>query len=114
MNGTRELLLRLAASDERYLQAAISGAPPIEIEGVQAAPALDPATRVLVELAALLALDAATASLRWAVERACALGADDTALVQVLLTTGAATGTAHTVTGASRLALALDLDPGAE
>lgn len=110
MNRTRELLRRLAASDERCLQAVISPELPMEIEGLRAAPVLDPATRVLVELAALLALDAATTSLRWAVERASAMGADDTALVQVLLTAGSAAGTAQTVNGASRLALALDLD----
>lgn len=110
MNATREVLGRLAAGDEQWLQAVISARPTIEIEGLRAPRVLDPATRVLVQLAALFALDAATSSLRWAVDRACAMGADDTELVQVLLTAGSAAGAAHTVRGASGLALALDLD----
>lgn len=80
---------------------------------VDSAGRLDRRTRVLVLLAALLAADAATTSVRWAVERAAATGIDDETLVSVLVTAGSAAGAAQTVTGASRLALALDVDPAA-
>jgi hypothetical protein len=65
---------------------------------------------MLVQLAALLASDAGTSSLRWAVERASATGADDAALVRVLVVAGSMAGSAQTVASASRLALAIDLD----
>jgi alkylhydroperoxidase/carboxymuconolactone decarboxylase family protein YurZ len=101
---TREFLRRLAASDESFLEAAFSRSE-VGIE-----PNLDRSTRVLVELAALLAADAPTTSVRWAAERAAATGADDEKLLGVLLAAGAAAGEAQTVTSAPRLALALDLD----
>ena len=65
---------------------------------------------MLVELAALLAVDAPTTCLRWAAERACATGADDHMLVYVLETAALAAGSAQAVASAPRLALALDLD----
>ena len=109
--ATRELLRRLAASDESSLEAAFSaaaGGP----DGIVLN--LDRSTRILVELAALLATDAPTTSVRWAAERAAAAGADDEALLGVLLAAGAAAGGAQMVTSAPRLALALDLDPEVE
>jgi uncharacterized membrane protein len=104
---TREFLRRLAACDESFLEAAFSRA-----EGGEDSlePSLDRSIRVLVELAALLAADAPTTSVRWAAERAAATGADDEKLLGVLLAAGAAAGEAQTVTSAPRLALALDLD----
>jgi hypothetical protein len=105
--ATRELLRRLAASDESALEAWLSLAGST---GGGIALNLDRATRVLVELAALLATDAPTTSVRWAAERAAAAGADDAALVGVLLAASAAAGGAQTVTSAPRLALALDVD----
>jgi alkylhydroperoxidase/carboxymuconolactone decarboxylase family protein YurZ len=104
---TRELLRRLAGSDEASLEAAFSPAGN-GCDGIVLH--LDRLTRVLVELAALLATDAPTTSVRWATERAAAAGADDEALVGVLLAAGAAAGGAQTVTSAPRLALALDVD----
>jgi 4-carboxymuconolactone decarboxylase len=103
VDGTKELLRRLAAGDERSVQAVLSAAPP---HGA----ALDRGTRALVQLAALLAVDAGTPSLRWAVDVASAAGVDDASLVQVLLTAAAATGAAQAVTSAPRLALALGVD----
>src|ERR1700746_1841107 len=103
----REFLRRLAARHECSPAAALSrgrgGAAGVE-------PNLDRSTRVLVELAALLATDAPTTSVRWAAERAPAAGADDEKLLGVLLAAGPAAGEAQTVTSAPRLALALDLD----
>jgi 4-carboxymuconolactone decarboxylase len=103
MDGGAELLRRLAAGDESSLRAVLSAAPPADA-------ALDRATRALVQLAALLALDAGTVSLRWAVDVASAAGVDDVSLVQVLLTAASATGTAQAVASAPRLALALGVD----
>ncbi len=101
------LLRRLASNDERLLEtvlAARAGQPA----------ALDRVTRALVQLSALLAVGAPTATLRWAVELAAANGVDDAAVVQVLVAAGAAAGAAQTATNATRLALALDLDLAAE
>jgi alkylhydroperoxidase/carboxymuconolactone decarboxylase family protein YurZ len=75
-------------------------------------PALDRRTRVLVRLAALIAVGACTESLRWAVELASTTGADDDALAAVLVATGSATGSAQLVETAPRLALALGFEPG--
>jgi alkylhydroperoxidase/carboxymuconolactone decarboxylase family protein YurZ len=105
-SATRELLRRLATGDEAALEAAVSSQPGRQGAGRK----LDRSTRVLVELAALLATDAPTTSVRWAAERAAAAGADDAALVGVLLAAGAAAGEAQMVTSAPRLALALDVD----
>lgn len=74
-------------------------------------PALDRRTRVLVRLAALIAVGACTESLRWAVELASTSGADDDALAAVLIATGSAAGSARLVESAPRLALALGFDP---
>jgi hypothetical protein len=79
-------------------------------EAVLHPPALGRTARALVELAALLASDAATPSLRCAVDRAATTGADDHVLVHVLETAASATGAAQTVKSACRLALALDVD----
>jgi alkylhydroperoxidase/carboxymuconolactone decarboxylase family protein YurZ len=103
---TRELLRRLAAGDEASLEAAFSSQAGREGAGRN----LDRTTRMLVELAALLATDAPTTSVRWAAERAAAAGADDDALVGVLLAAAATAGGAQMVTSAPRLALALDVD----
>jgi alkylhydroperoxidase/carboxymuconolactone decarboxylase family protein YurZ len=109
VNETRELLARLAAHDERCLRAVL--APRSRLVDV-AAPSrrLDRTVRALVELAALLAADATTPSLRCAVDYAAASGADDRVLVGVLQAAASVSGTAQTVKNASRLALALDVD----
>ena len=103
MNATGDILRRLAANDERCLRSVLSGQRTY-------IPALDRVTRSLVQLSALLAVDAPTASLRWAVDVASTAGADDVALVQVLVAAAPTTGAAQTVTCAPRLALALGLD----
>jgi alkylhydroperoxidase/carboxymuconolactone decarboxylase family protein YurZ len=105
--AAREVLRRLAASDETFLDATFT---PEGRSRAAAAISLDRSTRVLVELAALLAADAPTTAVRWAAERAAAAGAGDEELVGVLLAAGAAAGGAQMVTSAPRLALALDVD----
>jgi len=103
VNATEELLRRLAANDEGCLHR-------FSPRGKRGPATLDRQTHALVQLSALLAADAATATLRWAVEAASTTGVDEAALVQVLLTTASVTGAAQTVASAPRLALALDMD----
>jgi alkylhydroperoxidase/carboxymuconolactone decarboxylase family protein YurZ len=106
---TRDLLLRLAAGDERSLSAVLRATlEPEHCDEVAAGSSLDRRTRMLVRLSALLALDAPTDSLRWAVELATAAGAGEEAVAAVLLTTGSAAGSAQLVSSAARLAVALD------
>jgi hypothetical protein len=69
---------------------------------------------LLVHLGALCAVDAATPSLRWAVELASASGAGVDAIAEVLVSAGRTAGFAQLVASASRLATALDLEPGLE
>jgi alkylhydroperoxidase/carboxymuconolactone decarboxylase family protein YurZ len=105
----RDLLVRLAAGDERLLSAILRGKlAPEHAEEVAAGSDLDRRTRMLVRLGALLALDAPTDSLRWAVELAAAAGAGEDAVAAVLLATGTAAGSAQLVSSAARLVVALD------
>lgn len=97
-----ELLRRLALNDEVAVHAAIGGET--------GSSALDPKTGALVRLAALLAIDAGTASCRSAVERAYATGASDEEIVGVLVAVAPAVGAARVVAAAPRLALAIDYD----
>lgn len=69
--------------------------------------ALTPRVRMLVRLAALVALDASTTSLRWAVEQASFAGADDDEIVAVLMTVGPEIGLPRVASTAPRLALAI-------
>jgi hypothetical protein len=109
----RDLLLRLAAGDERSLRAILR--PTVDQAGGEEGGAhsgLDRRTRLLVRLGALLALGASTESLRWAVDLASTAGAGDDAVAAVLVATGSAAGSAQLVASASRLAVALDYEPG--
>lgn len=101
MNDTERLLRRLAAGDEDTLKIVVRGG---------GGSTLGRETRALVQLSALLAVGAATVSLRWAVDVASAEGVDDVALLRVLLAGAGAAGAAQTVSNAPRLALALGLD----
>jgi alkylhydroperoxidase/carboxymuconolactone decarboxylase family protein YurZ len=108
----RELLRRLAAHDEGSLRSAMAPTPEFEHDYALSLPALDRRTRVLVRLAALIAMGACTESLCWAVELASTSGADDAALAAVLIATGSVAGSAQLVESAPRLALALGFEPG--
>ena len=103
MKETEALLRRLAASDEPSLRSVLE-------PDCRSAHALDRGARALVQLSALLATDAVTPSLRWAVDAAGAVGVDDIALTQVLVAIAPLTGTVQTALSAPRLALALDFD----
>lgn len=112
VNATRDLLRRLATHDDRCLQVALSPNSRLQVAGTESSAALDRRTRTLVQLAALVAADAATNSLRWAADCAAATGADDQTVLQVLQTAGRAAGSVQTVSSTQRLALALDVDTG--
>jgi 4-carboxymuconolactone decarboxylase len=99
-----ELLRRLALDDEAAVRSTIGA----DSGGI----ALDPKSRALVRLAALLALDAGTASCRSTVECAYAAGATDEEIVGVLVAIAPTIGAARVVAAAPRLALAIDYDVG--
>jgi alkylhydroperoxidase family enzyme len=103
VDGTKDLLRRLAASDERSIRDVLTGR-------CGHADGLDRVARALVQLAAMLAVDAPTTSVRWAVDVASTAGVDDAALVRVLVSAASATGAAQTVASALRLALAVGVD----
>jgi 4-carboxymuconolactone decarboxylase len=72
--------------------------------------ALRPKVDVLVQLGALLALGAATSSLRATVDRAVEAGATEAEIVAVLVAVAPAVGLARVVSAAPRLALAIGYD----
>ncbi len=72
--------------------------------------ALRPKVDVLVQLGALLALGAATSSLRSTVDRAIEAGATEAEIVGVLVAVAPAVGLARVVSAAPRLALAIGYD----
>lgn len=73
-------------------------------------PTLRPKVDLLVRLGALLALGAATTSLRATVERAVAAGATESEIVGVLIAVAPAVGLARVVSTAPRLAVAIGYD----
>ena len=99
MNQVERLLCRLSLHDERSVRAALAD-PEL----------LDPKVQALVGLGALLAVDAATVSLRQKVELAQRAGASEEEIVGVLLAIAPTVGHARTVAVAPRLALALGYD----
>jgi alkylhydroperoxidase/carboxymuconolactone decarboxylase family protein YurZ len=101
----KELLRALAANDERSVRMVLSLRPDTAIDCPGSS--LSPRVRALVRLAALVALDAPTATLRWAVELAGCAGADDREIVAVLAAVAPAIGLPRTVDAAPRLALAI-------
>jgi hypothetical protein len=102
-----QLLRRLTESEEESLQQILALRPDGQAEGGDA---LTPRIRTLVRLAALVADDASTTSLRWAVELAWSTGAVDEEIVGVLLSIGREIGLARIVDGAPRLAAAIGYD----
>ncbi len=75
---------------------------------------LTPRVRTLVRLAALVALDASTTCLRWAVELASCAGANDDEIVGVLLSIGPEVGLPRVISSASRLAQAIGYEIGTD
>ena len=102
MDRVERTLRRLALNDERSLRAALAD-PGMEGD-------LDSKTQALIRLGALLAVGAATVSLRWNVELATAAGATEEEIVGVLLAIAPAVGHARVVGVAPSLGLALGYD----
>ena len=73
-------------------------------------PSLAPKVDLLVRLGALLALGAATSTLRATVDRAIEAGVTETEIVGVLIAVAPALGLARVVSSAPRLALAIGYD----
>ena len=105
MDPAEDLLRRLALNDEKALGMVLTGGVGRghEIElGAKNGP--------LVRLAALLAVGAATPSLREVVDQASAAGASAGEIVGVLVSVGPTIGLAGLVGSAPRLALAMGYD----
>jgi alkylhydroperoxidase/carboxymuconolactone decarboxylase family protein YurZ len=103
MDEVERLLRRLALNDETSVgRVLVSGTEPLPVA------VLEQKVELLVRLGALLALGAATPSLRTTVARAIALGASESEIVEVLVAVGPAVGlVARVVSAAPRLAAAL-------
>ena len=104
MDEVERLLRRLALNDEESLAGVLDPA------GGAGRPKVD----LLVRLGALLALGAATSSLRATVDRAIEAGATETEIVGVLISVAPAIGLARVVSTAPRLALAIGYDVEAD
>ena len=109
MDELERLLRRLAINDEESVGNVLrSGAA--SVGEVEPQPKID----LLVELGALLALGAATSSLRVTVDRALAAGATESEIVGVLLAVAPTVGLARVVSSAPKLALAIGYDINAD
>lgn len=109
-----DLLRRLGASDEGALRTVLRlptepGRGCTQFDG-----ALTTKIRILVRLAALVALDASTTSIRWAAEQAGCAGADIDEITGVLVAVGPDVGVPRVVACAPRLALAVGYELGVE
>jgi 4-carboxymuconolactone decarboxylase len=99
------LLRRLALNDEESVGMVLAGGP-----DPAGGAALRPKVDLLVRLGALLALGAATTSLRATVDRAVEAGATEAEIVGVLVAVAPAVGLARVVSTAPRLAVAIGYD----
>jgi 4-carboxymuconolactone decarboxylase len=105
VDPAEDLLRRLAFNDEKALGMVLA-----RRLGVDGESELGPKVELLVRLAALLSVGAATPSLREAVDQASAAGATASEIVGVLVAVGPAVGLASVVASAPKLALAIGYD----
>jgi alkylhydroperoxidase/carboxymuconolactone decarboxylase family protein YurZ len=105
MDAAEDLLRRLALNDENAL-----GDVMMRRVAAGGRTALDSRVDSLVRLGALLAIGAATPSLRDAVERASAAGVTNDEIVGVLLCVGPTIGVAGMVSSAAKLAMVIGYD----
>ena len=105
MDPAEDLLRRLALNDEKALSWVFS-----RQLGGDGETSLVPKVELLVQLAAFLAVGAATPLLRETVSQASAEGATEDEIVGVLVAVGPAIGLASLVASAPRLAVALGYD----
>ncbi len=107
MDDVERLLRRLALNDEESVGMVLASGLESDADAT-----LRPKVDLLVRLGALLALGAATSSLRATVERAIAAGATEAEIVGVLIAVGPAVGLARVVSTAPKLARAIGYDLG--
>jgi 4-carboxymuconolactone decarboxylase len=107
VGDSQDLLRRLSANEESSVRTVMALHPDRTDSSGAVDTILPPSVRMLVRLAALLALDASTTSLRWAVELASCTGADEDAILRVLAIVGSEVGFPRVVSTAPRLALAI-------
>jgi 4-carboxymuconolactone decarboxylase len=112
-HAARDLLRALATNDDESVRMVLALRPEARTNDCPSA-SLSPRVRTLVRLAALVALDAPTASLRWVVELAGYAGADEREIVAVLAAVAPEIGLSRTVDAAPRLALAIGYELDAE
>lgn len=105
VDEVENLLRRLALNDEESVGMVLAGRQDTAGGG-----SLRPKVDMLVQLGALLALGAATSSLRSAVEHAIEAGATEAEIVGVLIAVAPAVGLARVVSTAPRLATAIGYD----
>ena len=105
MDEVERLLRSLALNDEESVGMVLASR-----SGGDARPALRPKVDLLVRLGALLAVGAATTSLRSAVDRATEAGATEAEIVGVLVAVAPAVGLARIVSTAPKLAAAIGYD----
>ena len=105
MDPAEDMLRRLALNDEHVL-----GTVMTRQVGPECATELGSRVEILVRLGALLAVEAATPSIREVVEKAWAAGVTTDEIVGVLVCVGPTIGVASMVTSASKLAAVLGYD----
>jgi 4-carboxymuconolactone decarboxylase len=108
MVGFAERLRRLSINDRRYLDAVLSGSGSPDALG--RSEGLEPRMCALARIAALVALDGPTASFDCAVAAALAAGASPDDVVDAMVSVGPTVGSAHLVSAAPKVALALGYD----
>jgi 4-carboxymuconolactone decarboxylase len=102
VDRAEELLRRLALNDEQSVSMVLTSAAAPDADRV-----LLPKVDLLVRLGALVAVGAATASLRRTVQLALAAGATETEIVGVLVAVAPTVGLARVVATAPKLATAI-------
>jgi alkylhydroperoxidase/carboxymuconolactone decarboxylase family protein YurZ len=105
VDEVERLLRRLALNDEESVGMVLTSSRPPD-----GFPPLVPKVDLLVQLGALLALGAATSTLRATVDRATEAGATEAEIVGVLIAVAPALGLARVVSSAPRLAMAIGYD----
>ena len=110
MTAYRDRLRRLTISDGRYLQDVMGGRART-VDDVSRSE-LDPCTRALVRVAALVALDGPGSAFDGAVTAALAAGASADDIVEALIEVGPTVGSALLVSAAPKVAMSLGYDVG--
>jgi alkylhydroperoxidase/carboxymuconolactone decarboxylase family protein YurZ len=112
MSSHLEQLRRLSMSDRRSVVEVLGGL--VADGSTPSSGALDPRTLALVRVAALVALDGPGAAFDATVSAALASGATPDDVVETMIAVGPTVGSAHLVSAAPKLAMALGYDVGAD